>query len=48
VFIAILLGVFLMFAGLIYVAVTSGAPPGEGIYIAPSYKDGVITKPQFK
>ena len=48
VFVSILLGVALMFAGLIYVAVTSGAPPGEGSYEAPRLEDGKITAPKFE
>lgn len=48
VFISIVAGVVLMFAGLIYVAVTSGAPPGEGFYEAPTLKDGKISEPKFK
>ena len=48
VFISILIGVILMFAGLIYVAINSGAPPGEGYYEAPRLEDGKITKPVFK
>ncbi len=48
VFIAILLGVLLMFAGLAYVAVIGGAPPGEGSYVTPRLEGGEITEPQFK
>lgn len=48
VFVSILLGVVLMFAGLIYVAINSGAPPGEGTYEAPRLEDGKITEPKFK
>jgi len=47
-FISILAGVVLMIAGLIYVAVVSGAPPGEGLYEAPRLEDGKITTPEFK
>ena len=48
VFVSILLGVTLMFAGLIYVAATSGSPPGEGLYESPRLEDGKITDPKFK
>jgi hypothetical protein len=48
VFVSILVGVILMFAGLAYIAVTSGAPPGEGYYEAPRLQDGKITEPVFK
>lgn len=47
-FTSILVGVLLMIAGLIYVAVVSGAPPGEGLYEAPRLENGKITKPGFK
>ena len=47
VFVSILVGILLMFAGLAYVAVTSGAPPGEGTYVAPRLEDGKITQPKF-
>ncbi len=48
IFVSILIGIVLMFAGLVYVAVTSGAPPGEGTYEAPRYEDGKIIEPKFK
>jgi hypothetical protein len=48
VFASILIGFMLMFAALSYVAVTSGAPPGEGKYEAPRFEHGQITKPKFK
>ncbi len=47
-FISLLVGVVLMFAGLIYVAVISGAPPGDGLYQAPRLENGNITNPVFK
>ena len=47
VFVSVLVGIILMFAGLAYLAVNSGAPPGEGSYEAPSLKDGKITEPKF-
>lgn len=48
VFVAILIGVALMFAGLTYIAMTSGAPPGDGGYEAPRLENGKITDPKFK
>lgn len=48
-FASILTGVLLMFAGLIYVAATSGEPPGEGFYEAPRFdEDGNLIPPKFK
>ncbi len=47
-FISILIGFILMFIALIYVAVTSGAPPGKGKYESPRLEGGLITKPKFK
>jgi hypothetical protein len=38
----------LMFGALTYVAITSGAPPGEGNYEAPRFEHGQITKPKFE
>jgi len=48
VFASVLIGFILMFTALIYVAVTSGALPGEGNYEAPRFENGQITKPKFK
>ncbi len=48
IFISILTGLVLMLAGLAYLAVTSGAPPGEGYYEAPRLENGKITEPKFK
>jgi hypothetical protein len=48
VFVSALIGFMLMFTALTYVAINSGASPGEGKYEAPSFEYGRITKPKFK
>ena len=48
IFVSILVGVVLMFAGLTYIAMNSGAPPGDGGYEAPRLENGKITNPKFK
>ena len=48
VFVSVLIGFMLMFGTLTYVAITSGAPPGEGNYEAPRFEHGQITKPKFE
>jgi hypothetical protein len=47
-FVSMLMGFMLMFTALTYVAVTSGAPPGEGKYESPRFERGQITEPKFK
>ncbi len=48
VFISFLLGFMLMVTALTFVAIKSGALPGEGSYEAPRYENGQITKPKFR
>jgi len=47
IFWSIVAGFALMWAGLAYVAINSGAPPGEGTYQSPRLEDGKIVPPKF-
>jgi len=47
IFVSIIIGFFLMMAGLIYVAMTSGVAPDAGKYQSPRYEDGKIIPPSY-
>jgi len=48
VFISVIAGFLLMFAGLAWFAVASGETPGEGQYQSPRYEGGKIVPHKFK
>ncbi|MAH85378.1 MAG: hypothetical protein CBB68_14220 [Rhodospirillaceae bacterium TMED8] len=48
IFYSVILGFFLMVAGLIFWAFSDGKIPGEGSYQSPRVQDGRIVAPKFK
>lgn len=47
IFWSIVAGIILMFAGLSILAVTGGAPPGEGNYQSPRLENGKVVPPKL-
>jgi len=47
IFWSIVVGVILMLAGLSFLAVSTGAPPGDGTYQSPRFENGQIIPPKF-
>ena len=47
IFWSIVAGVILMFAGLSVLAVTGGAPPGDGTYQSPRFENGKVIPPKL-